>query len=134
MRELFAVPPDGSAASRKMNAPLPAQHWVLSYAFGRDSRRVFYSTWSTTTFVTRDILTSVIADEAQGRIGAGFAGAPALAAHDSPGTLLVEDPGRGYRERLSMRFDHAQRAARHERPEPEPDARHGNLGRTDAPR
>ena len=66
--ELFAVAPDGVPPVRKMNGPLPAGAQVLSYAFGPDSRRVFYSTWTFSTVTTLGIFTSEIAEDAPARM------------------------------------------------------------------
>ena len=68
VKELFAVAPDGSPAVRKMNGPLPPGGDVVSHAFARDSRRVFYGVWTST---TRDVYTSVIHDDRGARQPAG---------------------------------------------------------------
>lgn len=57
VRELFAVPADGSRPAVKLSGPLPPGGNVVGHRIGPDGRRVFHGVWTAT---TRDVFTSVI--------------------------------------------------------------------------
>lgn len=57
VRELFAVPADGSRPAVKLNGPLPPGGNVVRHQIASDGRRVFHGVWTAT---TRDLFTSVI--------------------------------------------------------------------------